>query len=404
MYLFNGAYWKIIDEAQIKKFLGRVAWQMGVRVTDARDISFKDKLYSLFVYNTLLDPPKTDDTSVLINLQNGTLEVSSNIMQEPTLREYRAEDFLRYQLPFEYNPMAKAPTFLKYLYEVLPEEDKRNVLAEYMGYVFIRHSSKSMKLEKCLMLFGSGANGKSVFFEVMNALFGRENTTNKTLEDLTTGSNFKNSLAEIDGKLLNYDSDFGKNIKADTFKKMVSGEPLEARRLYKQPYEMNDYAKLIFNTNNLPSVSEHTRAYFRRFLIIPFEVEIPEERQDNELHKKIIDKELSGVLNWVLDGLERLMKQRKFTPCPSADAMLKQYQKESDSAMMFMEEEQYQKSEGTTTLLKVLYSQYRDFCLDAGLKPLSNRNFAQRLKNAGYQSDKGREGKYFYVFRQKSAF
>jgi putative DNA primase/helicase len=75
---------------------------------------------------------------------------------------------------------------------------------------------------------------------------------------------------------------------------------------------MTDYAKLIFNCNELPKDVEQTEAYFRRFLIIPFNVTIPEHEQDKELAKKIIDNELSGVFNWVLSGLKRLLMQQRF--------------------------------------------------------------------------------------------
>lgn len=48
----------------------------------------------------------------------------------------------------------------------LPEKELQDILAEFTGYVF----TKRLKLEKALLLYRTGANGKSVYFDVMNAL------------------------------------------------------------------------------------------------------------------------------------------------------------------------------------------------------------------------------------------
>jgi putative DNA primase/helicase len=109
--------------------------------------------------------PQPESDKVLINLQNGTLEIDGNGQHE--LRDFDSADFLKYQLPFDYNPQASAPMFQKFLDKVLPDKSAQNVLAEYCGYVFV----KNLKLEKAMILYGQGANGKSVFFDVITALF-----------------------------------------------------------------------------------------------------------------------------------------------------------------------------------------------------------------------------------------
>lgn len=105
----------------------------------------------------LFIPKEKTDGQTLINLHNGTFEITAEYQM---LREYRAEDFLRYCLDFDYDPQATAPMFKKFLDRVLPDKDCQAVLSEYMGYIF----SKGLKLEKVLLLTGTGANGKSTFF------------------------------------------------------------------------------------------------------------------------------------------------------------------------------------------------------------------------------------------------
>jgi putative DNA primase/helicase len=94
-----------------------------------------------------LPPPPESDTT-LINLKNGTFEISETTLK---LRKPDAADFLKYQLPFEYQQAATAPMFMVFLARVLPEPELQAILAEYVGYVFV----VGLKLEKVLLLYGT---------------------------------------------------------------------------------------------------------------------------------------------------------------------------------------------------------------------------------------------------------
>jgi putative DNA primase/helicase len=239
----------------------------------------------------------------------------------------------------------------------------------------------NLKLEKALFLYGSGANGKSVFFDIVTALFGKENIINNSLSSLCERDDYRAKLAN---KLVNYASEVGTKINSDIFKQMASNETLTVRKLYGEPYEITNYARLIFNANTLPKDTEQTNAYFRRFLIIPFDVTISESRQNPNLAKEIIMDELAGVFNWALEGLDRLVQNQRFSPCRRSDDVREQYQLESDSVAMFLNENDYQKSNAETKLLKDLHQEYKAYCFDSGYRACSNRTFAERLRIQGY--------------------
>ena len=172
--------------------------------------------------------------------------------------------------------------FEAYLNKVLPGDEgvkKQMILAEYLGYLFIK--TETLKLEQVLLLYGTGANGKSVFFDIVNALLGSENVSSYSLQNLTDDKcgYFRAMLAN---KLVNYTSEINGKLETAIFKQLVSGEPVEARLPYGEPFTLTNYAKLIFNCNELPKDVEQSTAYFRRFLIIPFDVTIPEAEQDKE--------------------------------------------------------------------------------------------------------------------------
>lgn len=376
IYVYNGAFWSDIDKEAFQKFLGEAAERMGVTQFTAKYYQFREQLYKQFLATAYLPTPEAQNDTVLINLQNGTFEIGPKLTE---LRYFNQSDFLTYQLPFEFKPSANAPVFQEYLDRVLPDRAKQMILAEYLGYVFIKHGSKALKEEKALILYGGGANGKSVFFEVTMALIGHVNVGNHSLQNLTNENGYYR--AKIANKLLNYSSDINTRLEAAMFKLLVSGEPVEARLPYGEPFTMKQYAKLIFNCNELPKDVEHTEAYFRRFLILHFDVTIPSKEQDKTLGNRIIDSELSGVFNWVLDGLKRLLRQKRFTSCEAVDQILDNYRRQSDTVSLFIDEENYKPTPDESILLKDLYQQYRSFCIDDGHKPLNKQNFSKRLAN-----------------------
>ncbi len=347
IYLYNGTFWAEVEKEIFQKFLGEAAEQMGVAKFSARFYIFREQLFKQFLSTAYLPTPQSNQDKVLVNLQNGTFEISP---QGTNLRPFDRSDFITYQLPFEYNPQAIAPIFEAYLDRVLPDKERQKVLAEYLGYVFIKHGSNALKEEKALVLYGTGANGKSVFFEIVNSLLGIENVSSFSLQSLTNDNGY--FRAKLSNKLVNYASEINGNLEASIFKQLVSGEPVEARLPYGQPFILKQYAKLIFNCNELPKDVEHTNAYFRRFLIIPFDVTIPPPEQDKNLHTKIIEKELSGVFNWVLQGLNRLLEQKKFSDCEAAQQAVEQYKIESNSVQMFLNENEYKGSLTNYKLIK----------------------------------------------------
>lgn len=396
IYLYNGSYWSEIDKENFQSFLGNVALKMGVEKFKCKIHTFKDELFKQFMADAYLPTPKTKKNNVLINLQNGTFEITPT---KRGLREFNRNDFLTHQLPFEYEPEATAPLFQKYLDEVLPDKEKQKVFAEYCGYIFIKPSV--LKLEKMLILYGTGANGKSVFFEILNSLLGVENISNYTLQSLTNDNGY--FRAKIANKLVNYASEINGKLETDIFKQMASGEPIEARLPYGEPFILNEYAKLIFNCNELPKDVEHTNAYFRRFLIIGFDVTIPEDKQDKELANKIINNELSGVFNWILQGLDRLLEQKNFSKCEAIENARSEYEKQSDSVKMFIEENEYKTSTDYTSI-SFLYQQYKGFCIEDGFRNVNKSNFMKRLRHFKILVERKSIGNVAYITTDKSPF
>lgn len=390
IYLFNSQYWENINTEQFKDFLGRVSLKMGVQKFDAKLHTFRDDMYKQFIADAGLKEIEPNYNTTLINLKNGTFEITP---KEQFLREFKQSDFITYQLPFNYNKDALAPLFQKFLDRVLPEKELQNILAEYLGSVFIK--SQILKLEKVLLLYGTGANGKSVVFDIIKALLGENNMCSYSLHSITDNNSYYRS--NLSNKLLNYSSEINGKLEAQTFKQLASGEPIEVNVKYKDPFIMTDYAKLMFNTNELPKQVENTNAFFRRFIILPFRVTITDEEKDTKLAEKIIENELSGVFNWVLDGLKRLLINEDFTSSEISKNEVAQFRKESDSVLMFLEENKYTPSATNRINRTELYLKYQSHCIEFGNKPLSAGRFYKRIKNTGYADASSNGVRYIYI-------
>ncbi len=381
IYAFNGEYWRQIPLLAFQNFMGRSAVKMGVNKFTAEIYTFKEQLAKQFMsaayVDSVLERSKKDCHKALINLKNGTFELSDQVLK---LREPDKDDFLTYQLNFEYDEKAECPLFEKFLNRVLPDKTLQMILAEYIGYIFIK--SEYLKLEKVLLLHGSGANGKSVFFEIIYALLGgKENVCNFSLENLTSASGYHRAM--LGGKLLNYATEISSKINESIFKQLASGEPVEARMPYGDPFILTNYGKMIFNCNYLPKTKDYSEAFYRRFIIIPFDVTIPKEEQDKQLANKIIKNELPGVFSWVLEGFKRLVTQKEFTESWKTDAITNEYMKEVDSVTLFLRESGFTESTVNFITISELYEHYHIFCVTNKLYILTKRMFTSNLRKSG---------------------
>ena len=377
-YVYTGSYWQKIHEDVLRNFLGTAANRIGIHSLIAKHYGFREHLIKQFRSDAYFEPPKQDQSSTMINLSNGTFVISPSARY---LKPFDKDDFMLYKLSFPFESTASCPKFLSYLNRVLPDVNKQKVLAEFLGYVFLKNSV--LKLEKGLILYGDGANGKSVFFEIVLKLLGTDNVSNYTLQSLTDTSGYTRSL--LPGKLLNYASEISSKMNPTLFKMLISGEPVEARMIYDKPFLLHDYCKFIFNTNILPKDVEHNEGFFRRFLIIHFDQHIKEEEKNPRLAQEIVETELPGIFNWVLGGLDRIQVQKEFSSCPAADAIISEYRKLSDSVALFIDDAMFEPSLDDFKPLKDLFGAYRMFCQHGNYTACSERTFSDRLRVLGYQ-------------------
>lgn len=383
-YIFNGAYWLPLQDDEVKQLLRDATKNMGHADIEC-DALFIDNLFKETIQRGFFAECHYKKQSI-INLRNGSLVLSE---QGVTLKPFDHRDFLTHQLDFDYDPNATNSLFQSYLNDVLPDPDTQRTLQQVAGYLFI----KGLKLEKIFFLAGGGANGKSVFFEILNGLIGKGNITNYSLESLCDAKGYHR--AKIKDTIVNYGTDINlNNIDAGILKTLASQEPIEARLPYQEPFIMDDYAKLIFNTNKLDSFNlERTHGFERRLLIIPFDQTIPEDQQDKDLHTKIL-QDRAGVLNWIIEGARQVITTRTLSVSQKCADYKATFLKDTDPVAQY-EEHAKENLHGSIYFMTLTdaYNDYKAFSLDAGYKhTLIRKNFRQRMEALGFACHRKDQG------------
>lgn len=382
-YVFNGKYWLSVTESWVRNLLYNVLKRMGHDPVECCTSNMMIELVKTF-WNNCPKTPVRGPHSSFINLNNCTLEILPN--GDTQTHGHNKEHFLMYCLPYDYEGKTIISLFKWYIDRVLPDKESQNVLQELFGSIFI----KNINLEKIGILYGSGSNGKSVLLNIITALLGRDNISQMDLRALTTDTNAANNRSHLMNKLLNFAPEINARGEQahDLIKRMASGEAIQVKLLYQNTITITDYAKLMFNANTLPNDVEHSLGFFRRFLIIPFDETITDEEKDPELANKIISAELPGILNWIIEGAQRLQNQKKFSQCTKSDAIITKYKLEADSVAMLIEENEYVPDLNSTRELSKLYDELKLFTSNNGYKIISIKTFADRLRGLGFSTNK----------------
>ncbi len=390
LYIWNSVcFSKITDVAGLRSFFRACGEKSGVPPYIIDNVDFLSKLEVQFIAMCSIYK-QTDKRQILVNLINGTLEILDD---KYILRPHDPADLMTYVLPFAFDPEAKALKWMSHLARVLPDQSAQMLMAEHFGYTFLPTSY--MKLEKVMVLYGDGANGKSVCHDVITHLLGKENITHYSLENLCNSSGYYRAMLE--GKLLNYCSELSSKMNSEYFKKLASGEQVDVRNVYQKPGVMTDYAKLMFNCNELPQNLNADAAYFRRLNILRFDVTIPEAEQDKQLAAKIISDELPGIFNWILDGLTRVMNQKNFTVCESSNAHVALYKKESNNVQMFLDDCVFVKDPTEKMPVDELFTMYYEYCKASRYSAHPKNIFSKRLKALGFELQRDARRSYVLI-------
>jgi len=295
-----------------------------------------------------------------IPVGNGILNLKTR-----ELEHYSDEYIFFSKLPVYYDDKIdfKDSNIDKFLHDILQDGEDVKTIQEIFGYCLYR----SNFLEKAFMFLGKGRNGKSKLNELIKRFVGAENCSGVTLEELEYD---KFSAFNLMNKMVNLASDLSKTTlkKTGMFKKTTGNDFMTVSRKFLPSVNFINHAKMIFACNDLPMTYDESDGFWDRWDMIDFKykfVDNPIKEYEKKIDKRIIDKltsdkEMSGLLNFALDGLDRLLKNGKLTKSTSTKEMQRQWKRKSSSFNAFFEDYLEVSATGTVLVsdLNVSYFKY----------------------------------------------
>ena len=254
------------------------------------------------------------------------------------------------------------------------DKEVRSLLEEVIGYCFYRRN----ELRKSFILIGDKANGKSTFLDMIKTLLGDENTAALDLKEL--GDRFK--TAELFGKLANIGDDIGDEFIANpaVFKKLCSGDRVNVERKGRDPFDFNNYSKLLFSANNIPRIKDKSGAVIDRLIIVPFDAKFSPNDPDFDPYIKYklrSNEAMEYLIQLGLTGLKRVLENRKFTNSKRVEKELEEYEENNNPILTFFKETSEDEIINEST--KDVYKKYNEFCLANNFTPLSNIEFSRKV-------------------------
>ena len=316
--------------------------------------------------------PDAPPANELVACRNGLLHITTRELLQHTPCYF---NFV--STPFSYNPKAGAPTrWLEFLDDLWKDDpDAIAALQEWFGYVL----SGRTDLHKILLLVGPMRGGKGTIARVLRQLVGPGNVVGPTLASM--GTNF--GLQELVNRPLAIVSDarLGKGSSTSVVVERllsISGEDaLTIDRKYKDPWTGQLPTRFMIVSNELPMFGDASGAIASRFVVLTLR-ESWLGRENADLTKELLS-ELPGILNWALDGLERLQERRRFTePASSRDATTALQDLVSPVAAFVRE----RCTRGPTeeVAVEMLYTAWKNWAEDNGHRPGSTQSFGQQLR------------------------
>lgn len=296
-------------------------------------------------------------------------------MEQDIFIDFDPSIIITNKINFNYNPGAYNEITDKTLNKLACNDgDIRSLLEEVIGYCFYRRN----ELRKSFILIGDKANGKSTFLDMIKTLLGDENTAALDLKEL--GDRFK--TAELFGKLANIGDDIGDEFIANPaiFKKLCSGDRVNVERKGRDPFDFNNYSKLLFSANNIPRIKDKSGAVIDRLIIVPFDATFSKSDPDFDPYIKYKLRSVSSMeylIQLGLAGLKRVLAARSFTSSSRVEAELKEYEETNNPIISFFNE--IDETEILNEPTSKVYRKYNEFCINNNFTPMSNIEFSRKV-------------------------
>ena len=369
-YEWNGKIWCKSTDGTIRNYADKL---YGKRFATAQRVnSVCNLLKSRSITQVIFD------RNPVLTFQNGTLEIETG-----NFRNFSEADYCSICMDYDYDASARCPTWESFIEDVTDEEPRRQEILQFIaGYVLFPDCIH----QKVFILVGSGGNGKSVYLEIIQKLFGAENVTH--VEPTGLAAEFqrirlKDSLLNIGSDI---NSDFSRGEIREWLLKIADGTSIQACYKGMNHIDFIPRCKLVYACNAMPT-AEIVNGLNRRMQFVDFPcqyVESPDPKNPKQRPRDInlvtkLNAELPGIFNWAYSGYKLLKTVGYFTDAPEQESFIQQFEQTSNPVLVFCDD--YSDKFHGTIQRKEIYDWYKWWCEDTGHKPLSREKFIPKFRD-----------------------
>ena len=311
----------------------------------------------------------------LIAFRNGLFNVFDD-----TFIPFTPEHVITNKIDWDFNPNAYCEQTDEVMNNIAcGDAEIRSLLEEMVGYCLFRRN----ELGKAFVLTGSGSNGKSTFLDMVKNMLGKRNLSVLDLKKL----NDRFSTVMLFGKLANIGDDISDEFITDSaeFKKIVTGQTIDAEQKGQPKFDFEPYVKLIFSANSIPRIGKgrDSGAIIRRLIIIPFNAKFDNSDPN---YKPFIADTLKGqesmeyLIQLGIQGLKRVLTNRKFTTSKKIQEELDEFEETNNPVLGFFKECEDEGFGIESEPTNKVYKKYQEYCISNSLTAMSAGEFSKQVK------------------------
>jgi len=357
--------WKIVDETQIMIIVSNLC--------DANTINSKEK-------NEILESLKqTSRLKKPIDINPTWIQFKDTIMDIETGERFKAtpDYFVTNPIPYELHKdnLEETPIMDKIFTEWVGE-DYIKTLYEILSYCLL----PNYPIHRIFCFIGGGMNGKSKFLELLRKFIGKDNCCSTEL-DILINSRFE--ISRLHKKLVCQmgETNFEEMSKTSILKKLSGGDLIGFEYKRKDPFEEQNYAKILIATNNLPTTTDKTIGFYRRWLIIDFPNQFSEKK---DILSEIPEEEYNSLALKCCILLKDLLKKRKFHNEGDIHDRIKNYESKSDFLQKFIDE--FCESSVNSYISKNEFNKrFSEWCIENRHRIMAMNTLGKKMKEKGFE-------------------
>lgn len=319
-----------------------------------------------------IHPEQFDKDKHLLNVQNGYIDLKTG-----KLREHDKEKYFSKISSIEYTDKIDCPLWDDFLLQIF---DGNRPLINYVQRAVGYSLSGSTEEQVMFVLYGNGRNGKSVFLDIITEMLGSY-TTNiqpQTLMVKPMSGSANSDIARLQGARLVTSTEPNDGMRFDEglVKQITGGDTVTARFLYGDEFDYNPEFKLWMATNYKPFIRGTDDGIWRRMVIIPFTVQIPEHKVDKNLKYKL-RREMTAILNWAVEGYQEWRRMGLNEP-NIIKQQRQEYRTEMDVVELFIEECCIRRN-GEREKATDLFKAYKQWAKENNQHLMNNTKFGKEM-------------------------